>query len=289
MMSDVFITAELGINHNGDIEIVKKLIKMAKDCGCDAVKFQKRTISKCYSQHFLASPRESPWGTTQLEQKMGLELTINDYIQIDWYCNAIGIEWYASAWDLVSLDFLSTFDQIKYNKIASPMLTDKEFVTAVAEQGKKTFISTGMSEWKQIDRVVELFIKKNCPFVLMHTVSCYPAPDNILNLRGIVTLQKRYSRPVGYSGHEVGLASSLIAVVLGATAIERHITLDRAMYGSDQSASLEYDGLKRLVRDIRNVETQLGTGEKAIIPEELKSMKALRWWDDTWDNPRKGQ
>ena len=272
----VFITAEIGINHNGSIEIAKKLIKMSKDCGCDAVKFQKRTIEKVYSSDVLDAPRESQWGSTTKDQKLGLEFNKKEYDEIDSYCKQKNIEWYASAWDIDSQLFLKEYD-LKYNKIASAMLTNLELAEIVADEKKKTFISTGMSTMDQIKQIVEIFRKKSCPFELMHSNSSYPMKLEEANLKCITTLKKEFGCDVGYSGHE---SSSYVicipAIILGATSIERHITLDRAMYGSDQSASLEKAGLERLVRDIRRIESILGDGVKRIWDSEKPVMKKLR-------------
>lgn len=271
----VFIIAEIGINHNGDIEIAKRLIDVAKDAGADAVKFQKRTIDLVYSKEFLDSPRESPWGKTQRAQKEGLEFGLMEYREIDKYCKAKGIEWFASAWDIESLKFLRQFD-LRYNKIASAMIVYEEFLKEVAKEGKYTFISTGMCEVKHIDRIVEIFREAGCPFELMHCVSTYPMDDEDANLRRIVTLRERYKCKVGYSGHEVGLAVSYAAAALGITSLERHITLDRAMYGSDQAASVEPSGFRMLVGAIRKIEKAMGTGEINMHPKEVPIAKKLR-------------
>ena len=272
----VFITAEIGINHNGDVEIAKKLIDMAKQCGCDAVKFQKRTVEKVYSKEVLDAPRESPWGTTTKEQKLGLEFNKKEYDVIDSYCKEKQIDWYASSWDKDSQLFLRQYN-LKYNKIASAMLTNLELAEIVADEKKKTFISTGMSTMDQIKQIVEIFHKKNCPFELMHSNSSYPMKLEEANIKCIATLKKEFDCDVGYSGHE---SSSYVvcipAVMLGATSIERHITLDRSMYGSDQAASLEKAGLERLVRDIRRIDSILGDGVKRIWDSEKPVMKKLR-------------
>jgi len=272
----VLITAEIGINHNGDIEIAKKLIDMAKQCGCDAVKFQKRTIEKVYSKEALDVIRDSPWGKTNREQKMGLEFNRKEYDIINSYCKEKEIKWYCSAWDIDSQLFLRIYD-LEYNKIASAMLTDIEFLKVVADEKKYTFISTGMSTMEQVEDAVKIFRDKNCPFELLHTNSTYPMKLEEANLKCIETLQKKFDCKVGYSGHEVSAYRvSLIAVVLGATSLERHITLDRTMYGSDQSVSLEKAGLERMVRDVTSVEKILGTGEKIIWDSEIPVMKKLR-------------
>jgi N-acetylneuraminate synthase len=272
----VFITAEIGINHNGDLEIAKQLIDSAKKAGCDAVKFQKRAIEKVYSKEVLDSPRDSPWGTTTREQKMGLEFEKNEYDIIDKYCNDKNIEWYASAWDLDSQDFLRKYD-LKHNKVASAMLTYNKLIEKIAEEKKHTFVSTGMSTMEEIQNAVNIFKKHDCPFELQHSVSTYPMNIEDANLKCIQTLQKEFGCNVGYSGHESsGYLVCVIAVTFGATSIERHLTLDRAMYGSDQSASLEVHGLIRLVRDVRQIESILGDGVKRVLESEIPIMKKLR-------------
>jgi len=270
-----FIIAEAGINHNGDLDICKELINVAAESGCDAIKFQKRDVELVYKQSFLDSPRESPWGTTQRDQKRGLEFDFEDYKHIDSHCRSNGIEWFASAWDLNSQIFLRQFD-CKYNKVASAMIVNKELLHEIASEGKHTFISTGMSTYSDIDMAVEIFQHYKCSFELMHTVSTYPMRDEDANLRVINTLKSRYNCNVGYSGHEVGLAVSYAAVALGITSLERHITLDRAMYGSDQSASIEPSGLRQLVGAVRKIEQALGDGEKRIIEAEVPIAKKLR-------------
>jgi len=272
----VFITAEIGINHNGDIEIAKKLIDIASSAGCDAVKFQKRTVEKVYSKDVLDSPRESPWGTTTREQKLGLEFNESEYDEINRYCKAKKIEWYASAWDIDSQLFLQKYN-LNYNKIASAMLTNRELLRVVAEEKKHTFISTGMSTIDEIKEAVSIFKQKNCPFELQHSNSSYPMKLEEANLKCIETLRKEFDCNVGYSGHEsVGYLVCLVAVVLGASSIERHITLDRATYGSDQAASLEPAGLYRLVRDIRSIDIVMGDGIKRVWPSEIPVMNKLR-------------
>ena len=272
----VFITAEIGINHNGDINIAKKLIDIAKNANCDAVKFQKRTVEKVYSKQVLDSPRESPWGTITREQKLGLEFNKKEYDIIDAYCKEKGIEWFASSWDIDSQLFLRNY-HLKHNKIASAMLTNTELLNVVAEEKKHTFISTGMSTIDQIDQAVKVFKNNNCPFELMHSNSSYPMKPDEANLQCIKTLKEKFNCNVGYSGHETsGYNISLTAAVLGATSIERHITIARAMYGSDQAASLEPLGLVRLVRDIRMLDLIMGDGVKKVYPSEIPVMKKLR-------------
>ena len=272
----VFVTAEIGINHNGDIEIAKNLIEIAKSAGCDAVKFQKRTVEKVYSKSILDSPRESPWGKTTRDQKLGLEFGKKEYDEINQHCLLYGIDWFASSWDLDSQSFLCQYD-LKYNKIASAMLTNSELLKTVAKEKKHTFISTGMSTMEEIGDAVNIFREHNCPFELMHANSSYPMKIEEANLLCIPMLKKEFGCNVGYSGHEISAYRvSLIAVTLGATSLERHITLDRTMYGSDQAASLEPAGLERMVRDIQGVEAIMGDGEKRVWDSEIPVKKKLR-------------
>ncbi len=273
----VFIIGEIGINHNGSLDIAKKLIDMAKAVGCDAVKFQKRTVDIVYTPEFLAEPRESPWGATQREQKEGLEFGKEEYDVIDDYCRTVAIDWFASSWDIPSQTFLRQYD-LKYNKVASAMLTHTPLLETIAEEGKHTLVSTGMSEYPDIDRAVEIFRKHDCPFTLMHCVSTYPAAEEDLNLLCIPALRQRYQCPVGYSGHEVGVLPAVVAVMLGAEVVERHITLDRAMYGSDQAASLEQRGLEIVVRDIRGLREVLGDGNKRVLEKEIPIAEKLRYF-----------
>jgi len=274
-MKKIFIIGEIGINHNGDIKICENLIETAKISGCDAVKFQKRDINKVYTQEYLDTNRESPWGKTQRDQKLGLEFGLNEYRQIDLICKKLKIEWFASSWDLNSQDFLKKFDT-KYNKIASPMIVYEELLLEVAKEKKHTFISTGMCEIDSIQRAVEIFKKENCSFELMHCISTYPMKPEDANLRMIETLRKKFSCDVGYSGHENGLAISVAASSLGITSLERHITLDRTMYGSDQSASIEPNGLKNLIDQVRKVEKAMGDGIKKFSDDEKVNAKKLR-------------
>jgi N-acetylneuraminate synthase len=271
----ITIIGEIGINANGEVGNAKKLIAMAKECGCDAVKFQKRTIDVVYTKEFLDGLRDSPWGKTQRDQKKGLEFGQAEYEQIDAYCKEIGMDWFASAWDVGSLTFLRQFN-LRYNKIASAMLVDREIVRLVAEQRVHTFVSTGMSDESLLDEVVTVFLDHQCPFELMHCVGAYPCPDDCVNLRRIETLRQRYGVGVGYSGHETGLAISLAAVGMGISSIERHITLDRTMYGSDQAASLEPNGLRNLVASIRKIEQAMGSGRLEMNPIEAPIAKKLR-------------
>jgi N-acetylneuraminate synthase len=263
----IFIIAEIGINHNGDMSICKQLIDLAVESGCNAVKFQKRDLDKVYTQDYLDSPRESPWGTTQREQKAGLEFGVNEYHEIDQYCKHKGIEWFASAWDLNSQIFLQKFD-CKFNKVASAMIVYEDLLRVIAKEGRHTFISTGMTTYKDIDKAVEIFKQENCPFELMHTVSTYPMRDEDANLKMIKTLKEKYDCNVGYSGHEVGLAVSYAAAALEISSLERHITLNRAMYGSDQSASIEPQGVRQLVGAVRKIEVAMGDGVKRTYEAE---------------------
>ena len=272
----VFITAEIGINHNGDVDIAKKLIDIAKQAGCNAVKFQKRTIEKVYSQEILDTPRDSPWGTTTREQKLGLEFEKPEFDIIDKYCKEKNILWYASAWDIDSQLFLRTYD-LQYNKVASAMLTNIDLLKTIAEEKKHTFIATGMSTVDEIQQAVDIFKEKNCPFELMHTNSSYPMEINEANILCIETLRNQFNCDVGYSGHETSsYIVCVCAAVLGATSIERHVTLDRSMYGSDQAASLEPAGLLRMVRDVRRVEEIMGDGIKRVWDSEIPVRKKLR-------------
>ena len=271
----VFVIAEIGINHNGDINIAKQLIDAAVESGCDAVKFQKRTVDVVYTQEELDKYRESPFGTTNREQKYGLEFTKDEFDQIDSYCKQKNIEWFASAWDVGSQRFLQQYDT-NYNKVASAMLTHRELLEEIASEKKHTFISTGMSTLTQIDEPVKIFTKAGWPFELMHCNSTYPMPVEEANLKVMHTLQQRYNCNVGYSGHESGVIVSCAAVAIGASSLERHITLDRAMYGSDQSASLEVGGFKRLVSYVRDITISMGTPEKTVTDKEREIASKLR-------------
>ena len=271
-----FLIAEIGINHNGDLSIAKKIIDFASNANFDAVKFQKRAVEKVYTKEFLDSPRESPWGKTQRDQKNGLEFDEADYKIIDEYCKEKKIEWFASCWDTDSQLLMRKFN-LKYNKVASPMLGNLPLVRMIAEEGKYTFVSTGMSTLEEIDKVVDIFKKKNCPFELMHCNSSYPMKDSDANLNCITTLKKRYNCKVGYSGHENSLISiSHIAVALGATSVERHVTIDRTMYGSDQAASIEAKNMANLIEVLKGVSEILGDGNKKITKSEEKVREKLR-------------
>jgi len=271
----IFIIAEIGINHNGDMSICKDLIDVAVVAGCDAVKFQKRDIDQVYTQELLDSPRESPWGTTQREQKRGLEFELEEFKIISQYCQEKNIDWFASAWDLNSQNFMKQFN-CKFNKVASAMIVHEDLLKVIADEGKHTFISTGMTSYDDIQKAVDIFKQVNCSYELMHTVSTYPMKDEDANLNMIKTLRDKFQCNVGYSGHEVGLAVSYAAAALGITSLERHITLNRAMYGSDQSASVEPIGLLQLVGAVRKIEKAMGDGEKRIIDAEVPIAKKLR-------------
>jgi len=275
-MNKPFLIAEIGINHNGDINIAKKLIDEATLAGFDAVKFQKRDVNLVYSKEILDTPRESPWGTTTREQKNALEFNFDDYKKIDNYCKSKNIDWFASAWDLNSLKFLNKFN-LKYNKIASAMIVDKVFLNEVAKDRKYTFISTGMSTLKNIEVAVDIFKKNNCPFELMHSVSTYPMAVEDANLLTINSLKKYFNCKVGYSGHEDGVAVSLAATSLGISSLERHITLNRSMYGSDQAASLEPRGMRELVSSLTIMIKAFGQEKLGFVTaEEEKVAKKLR-------------
>lgn len=273
----IYIIAEIGINHNGSLEYAKELIDIAVECGCDAVKFQKRNIDIVYGEKLLSMPRESPWGTTQREQKEALEFSLEDYDKIDKYCLEKNISWFASSWDNDSQIKMRKYN-FPFNKIASAMSTNKSFVELVASEQRPTFASTGMTTLDEIDWLVNTFKRHNCELMLMHTVSTYPSLEENLNLKCIDTLRSRYNLPVGYSGHEVSVSPSIVAASLGAAAIERHITIDRAMYGSDQAASLQPAGLRQLCQTIRKIPSILGSPVKAIQNEEIPIAKKLRYW-----------
>jgi N-acetylneuraminate synthase len=268
-----FVVAEIGINHNGDLEMAKRLISVAVAAGCQAVKFQKRTVDVVYSLEELARPRESPFGETNGDLKRGLEFGETQYRAIARYCQEVNILWFASCWDEGSVDFINQFDPPAY-KIASASLTDDNLLRHTRAKGKPIILSTGMSTLEQIDHAVDVLGKED--LAILHTCSTYPAPYNELNLRVIGSFRDRYQVPVGYSGHETGLPSTIAAVALGAKMVERHITLDRAMWGTDQAASLEPNGITRLVRDIRLVEAAMGEAAKKVIPSEIPIMRKLR-------------
>jgi len=274
--SRVFIIAEIGTNHTGDIKIAKKIIDLAISSGCDAVKFQKKSVEKIYTDNFLDSYLESPWGNTQREMRLHREFSIKDFEEINRYCKKKKIPWFASCWDIDSQNQMKKF-KTKYNKVASAMLIHKKLLELIAKEKKYTFISTGMSTLKQIEDAVKIFKKYKCPFELMHTHSSYPMPINEANLSLIPKLSKKFKCNVGYSGHETAAtAVSVPAVLLGATSLERHVTISRTMYGYDQAASLEADGIKRLVRDVRMLEQIMGDGVKRVWSSENPNIKKLR-------------
>jgi N-acetylneuraminate synthase len=274
----IYIIAEIGINHNGSLDTTKQLIDMAVSCGCDAVKFQKRNPDVCVPDGKKNDMRDTPWGyISYLDYKKKIEFGKKEYDEINKYCKKNDIEWMASAWDFDSLKFLEQYD-LKLNKVPSALTTYIPFLEKVAEQGKKTLISTGMCTLQDVDKAVKIFTDHKCPYVLNHCVSTYPSPPEELNLNVIHTLKNRYKCEVGYSGHEVDLLPSILAVALGATYVERHITLDRAMFGTDQAASLEKRGLELLVRDARRIDTLLGSSEKRISPSEKDVAKKQRYW-----------
>lgn len=268
-----YVIAEIGINHNGDLDLAKRLISVAVAAGCDAVKFQKRTVEIVYTTEELAKPRESPFGTTNGELKRALEFGLDEYREIDAYCKAVKMPWFASCWDEPSVDLINQFD-VPCFKIASASLTDDNLLRYTRATGKPLIASTGMSTIAEIDHAVEVLGREN--LALMHTCSTYPSQYGELNLKVIPVLKERYSVPVGYSGHETGIPSTVAAVALGACCVERHITMDRAMWGSDQAASLEPNGISRVVRDIRLIEQSMGDGVKRVYPSEVPIIKKLR-------------
>ena len=280
-----YAIAEIGINHNGEVELAKKLIDVAVSSGCNAVKFQKRTIEVVYPPEELERPRESPFGTTNGELKYGLEFGQQEYEEIDRYCKDKKIAWFASCWDEQSVDFIDQFDVPCY-KIASASLTDDRLLRHTRATGRPILLSTGMSTLEQIDHAVEVLGKND--LLIMHSCSTYPAYYEELNLRVIPLLIQRYGIPIGYSGHETGLPSTVAAVVLGACLVERHITLDRSMWGSDHAASLEPNGITRLIRDIRLIETSMGDGVKRVIEREVPIMKKLRRVDNVTSSRQYG-
>jgi len=268
-----YVVAEIGINHNGDMTLTKRLIDEAVAAGCDAVKFQKRTVDVVYTPEELAKPRENPFGETNGDLKRGLEFGKEQYTEIDDYCRSKQISWFASPWDEASVDFLEQFP-VPCHKVASASLTDDNLLRHMRATGKPIILSTGMSTLEQIDHAVEVLGREK--LVILHATSTYPAQYEDLNLRVIPKFEERYDVPVGYSGHETGIASSVAAVAMGACMVERHITTDRSMWGSDQAASLEPSGLNRLVRDIRLVEEAFGDGQKRVLDAEIPIMEKLR-------------
>ena len=273
----IIIIAEIGINHNGDINLAKQMIISAKKCGADIVKFQKRDINLVYSKEFLKQERNSPWGNTQYDQKKGLEFSEQEYDEIDKFCKTNEIDWFASAWDLNSLKFLDKYN-FKYNKVASAMIVDKNFLKEVASRKKHTFISTGMSDEEHISTAVDIFVKNNCSFELMHCISAYPFESKYANLQLINELKKKYNCNVGYSGHEKsGLAISYAAAAQGITSLERHFTTDRTLYGSDQAASISPEGFARLAGGLREIERAFSSDKtKKILDIEKPVADKLR-------------
>lgn len=268
-----YVIAEIGINHNGDIDLTKKLIDVAVAAGADAVKFQKRTVDVVYTAEELARPRENPFGATNGDLKRGLEFGYEQYAEIDRYCRAQGIDWLASCWDEASVDFIDQFNPPAY-KIASASLTDDDLLRHHRTKGKPIILSTGMSSLEQIDHAVAVLGKDD--LIILHATSTYPAHYEELNLRVIPVLAQQFDVPVGYSGHETGIPSSVAAVAIGASVIERHLTLDRALWGSDHAASLEPNGFTRLIRDIRLIETSMGDGVKRVLEREKPVIEKLR-------------
>lgn len=272
----IFIISEIGINHNGDIDLAKKMIEESKKCGADAAKFQKREIDLVYSEKLLNEFRESPWGKTQRDQKKGLEFGREEYDEIDSYCKELNIDWFFSAWDMDSLEFSELYN-FNYHKIASAMIVDTSFLKEVAKRKKHTFISTGMSTLENIKEAVKIFEEEKCPYELMHCVSTYPMKTADANLVTINSLKKEFNCNVGYSGHENGVAVSLAALMFGITSLERHITLDRSMYGSDQAASLEFKGMKHLTDSIDKMILSIGEDKLGYVFEDEKPIaKKLR-------------
>jgi len=270
----VYVVAEIGLNHNGELELAKRLIDVAAEAGCQAVKFQKRTPELATPEHMKDVPRETPWGTmSYLDYRRRVELSRDDYLEIARYADLRGLDWFASPWDEPSVAFLEELDAPAF-KVASASVTDLPLLRAIAATGKPVILSTGMSTVEEIDRAVVTL--GTSQLLIMHATSSYPMPAEEANLRTIDTLALRYPVPIGYSGHEHGLQISLAAVALGAVAVERHITLDRAMWGSDHAASLEPQGLAHLVRDIRIIETAMGDGVKRVFPGEEAPKAKLR-------------
>jgi N-acetylneuraminate synthase len=269
-----YIIAEIGINHNGDIHTARKLIDVAVMAGCDAVKFQKRNPEKAVPAEYRDLMRETPWGLmSYLDYRHRIEFRQQEYVEIDRYCKEKGIHWFASCWDEDSVDFIEQFEPVCY-KVASASLTDHPLLQKTRATGRPIILSTGMSTLDEIDAAIGLLGTQN--LLVAHTTSSYPCPPEELNLRMINTLQQRFDCPIGYSGHEVGLQATYAAVTLGAAFVERHITLDRAMWGTDQAASVEPGGVIRLVRDIRVIERALGDGQKRVYDSEMKSREKLR-------------
>lgn len=272
----VFIIAEIGTNHMGSITIAKKIIDAAVNAGVDAVKFQKKDVENIYTKEFLDSPLDSPWGKTQRDMRLHREFSLEDFKKIDKHCKSKKIPWFVSCWDIKSQKTMRKF-RTKYNKVASAMLIHYDLLELIAKEKKYTFISTGMSSLSEIEKAVKIFKKNKCPFELMHSHSSYPMNPKEANLKMISTFKKKFKCKVGYSGHEAGATTiSVVATMLGATSVERHITIDRTLYGYDQAASLEPDGMRRLVRDIRLLDDIIGDGKKKIWESEKPNMQKLR-------------
>jgi N-acetylneuraminate synthase len=277
-MKKPYLIAEIGINHNGSLTEAKKLILLAKKSNFDAVKFQKRDLNICIPDDQKNIQRETPWGLmTYLEYKKKIELSYNQFKELKVFAKKNKIEMFTSSWDIQSQKMMSKLN-FKYNKIASAMITNIKLVEEVARERKKTFISTGMSNYKDIDKAIRIFKKNKCPFVLMHCVSVYPCDENLLNLKMILTLKKKYKCVVGYSGHESSVSPSIIAYMLGASYIERHITLNRSNWGTDQSASLEESGMRYLSSVLKKIPSILGDGKKRILKNEKKVLKKMKYW-----------
>ena len=274
----IYFVAEIGINHNGDLNTAKEMINIAKISGCDAVKFQKRNLEIVYGSKFLSEPRESPWGKTQGDQKRQLEFDENEYAELFEYTKSLGLDFSVSAWDEDSLNFLDSLN-LDFQKVPSALVTHSAFLNKVAERKKITLLSLGMCNWDIADKAIEIFDSNGCPVIPMHCVSTYPAKESELNLSQITVMQDRYSRVVGYSGHETSVSPSIVAAALGARVIERHITIDRAMYGSDQAASLEPPALQRLVGSLRKLPELFGTADKFISSGEQIVANKLRYWN----------
>jgi N-acetylneuraminate synthase len=277
-MRKPFLIAEIGINHNGDIEIAKKMIAMAKRCGWDAVKFQKRNLELCIPKEMRNKNKSTPWGDmTYYEYKKHIEFSKDEYDEIDKFCKHMNIQWFASAWDIDSQIFIDKYN-LNYNKIASAMLTHNELLRHVAKKGKTTFISTGMSTWDSIDNAINIFEEENCPYILMHCVGLYPCPNDKLNISMINTLKNKYNCSIGYSGHSPGAIDAIVATVLGANYIEKHITLDRTMWGSDHSASIEEHGMEYIRKHSDNIDSMLGSGRRYLSNKEIEVSNKLRYW-----------
>lgn len=273
-----YVLAEIGINHNGDVQIAKDLIKAANDAGVDAVKFQKRTPEICVPDHQKTQMRDTPWGyISYLDYRYKVEFEQEEYEEIDAYCKSLGMAWLASSWDIPSLKFIDAFDPPAH-KVPSALLTDHELMRAIRDTGRPVILSTGMSTMEEIDAAVKIFEQDN--LLVCHATSSYPCPPEELNLKMIRTLAARFDCPVGYSGHEVGLVPSALAVAMGASLVERHVTLDRAMWGSDQAASVEPQGIRTLVKYIRVTEKSLGDGKKKVYDSERSSLDKLRRYSE---------